>query len=356
MKQIRVSAPGKLNLLGEHTVVYGKPAIIASVAKRCTVTLTPSGGGVVKIISRELNVSEIFTEKEILEKSNLAQKKWKKFTKTNDIQLLKSITPEPLDYAVIIIGEALLFTKKKLPSGFSLTINSEIPINSGMGSSSALAISLVGAVLLFLGEKFDKEKINNIAFLAEQKKHGVPSGGDNSACCFGGLIWFRKETPDLKIISQNPFNISGKISQNFLVVFTGAPEESTGEMVSIVRDLYQKRTKFTKEIFAVQELLVRELLPALKKGDEDTVKKCIRLGEKNLEHLGVVSTFAKSLIRKIEKKGGAAKICGAGGKTKGAGVLLVYHKNRKELEDLLQSHKIDFSPVSLGAEGVRQEL
>lgn len=356
MKQIRVSAPGKLNLLGEHAVVYGKPAIIVSVARRCTVTLTPSNDGVVKIISRELNVSQIFTEKEILEKSNLAQKKWKKFTKTNDIQLLKSITSGPLDYAAIIIGETLGFTKKKLPSGFSLTINSKIPINSGMGSSSALAVSVVGSVLLFLGEKFDKEKINNIAFLAEQKKHGNPSGGDNSACCFGGLIWFRKETPDLKIISQIPFNISGKISQNFLIVFTGAPEESTGEMVSIVRNLYQKRTKFTKKIFAGQELLVRELLPALKKGEEDTVRKCIRLGEKNLERLGVVSAFAKSLIRKIEKIDGAAKICGAGGKTKGAGIILAYHKNLKELEDLLQSLKIDFSSVSLGAEGIRQEL
>ncbi len=356
MKQIRVSAPGKLILLGEHAVVYGKPAIIASVAKRCTVTLIPSSDGLVKINSRELNISQIFTEKEILEKTNLARKKWKNFSKTNDIRLLKSITSQPLDYAAITIGETLGFTKKKLPSGFSLAINSEIPINSGMGSSSALAVSIVGSVLFFLGEKFDKEKINNIAFLAEQKKHGNPSGGDNSTCCFGGLIWFRKETPDLKIISQIPFNIFGKISQNFLTVFTGAPEESTGEMVSIVHDLYQKRTKFTKEIFAGQELLARELLPALKKEDEDVLINCIRQGEKNLEFLGVVSPYAKSLIKKIEKKGGAAKICGAGGKTKGSGVLLAYHKNRQELKDLLKSHKITFSPVSFDAQGVRQEL
>ncbi len=318
MKQIRVSAPGKLILLGEHAVVYGKPAIIASVAKRCFVTLTPRNDKTIKIVSENQD--------------------------------------KTLDYPEFIISKTLEYFHKKLTLGFDLSINSQIPIKGGMGSSSALAVSIAGAVSLFLGEKFDKEKINNIAYLAEQKKHGNPSGGDNSTCCFGGLVWFRKETPDLIIISQIPFNTPEKILQNFLTVFSGTPRESTGEMVSIVRDLYQKRPKYTESIFAGQELLVRELLPALKNGDEDVIINCIRQGEKNLELLGVVSPFVKLLIRKIEKIGGAAKICGAGGKTKGGGILLAYHKNRKELETLLEFHKFDFSPITLASEGVRQEL
>lgn len=318
MKQIRVSAPGKLILLGEHTVVYGKPAIIASVAKRCFVTLAPKAGKEIRIVSENQD--------------------------------------QALDYPAFIISKTLEYFHKKTPSGFTLSINSQIPIGGGMGSSAALAVSIAGAASLFLGEKFDKEKINNVAFLAEQEKHGNPSGADNSACCYGGLIWFRKETPDLKIISQLPFNISEEITNNFLTIFTGTPKESTKEMVSMVGELYKKRPEFTKKIFERQESLVRELLLALKNGDEDTIKRCIRLGEKNLELLGVVSPFVKSLIRKIEKKGGVAKICGAGGRTKGAGILIAYHKNRKELENLLRSQKVNFSPVSLGTEGVRQEL
>ena len=31
---LTVSAPGKIHLLGEHTVVYGKPALLASINKR----------------------------------------------------------------------------------------------------------------------------------------------------------------------------------------------------------------------------------------------------------------------------------------------------------------------------------
>jgi mevalonate kinase len=316
-REIRVSAPGKLILLGEHAVVYGKPAIIAAVTQRCFVTLTPKAG------------------KEIR------------------------------NYPAFIISKTLEYFHKKTPSGFiphqygagfTLSINSQIPVGGGMGSSAALAVSIAGAVSLFLREKFDKEKINNIAYLSEQEKHGNPSGADNSACCYGGLMWFRKETPDLKIISQLPFSVHEKIAQNFLTIFTGTPKESTKEMVNMVGELDKKRPKFTKKIFDHQESLVRELLPALKKGDEEVVINCVLQGEKNLELLGVVSPFVKSLIRKIEEKGGSAKICGAGGKTKGTGILLAYHKNRKELETLLQSLKIDFSPVALGAEGVRQEL
>jgi mevalonate kinase len=358
MKQkICVSAPGKLILLGEHTVVYGKPAIIASVFKRCFITITPrDDANIIEIVSETFNASIKLSVTALLKKSVEATRNWQEFGKTNNSGLLKLITAEPLDYAAIIIGETLAFSKNKLPSGFTLTINSEIPVGSGMGSSAALAVSIAGALLCFLGEKFDREKINSIAFLAEQKKHGFPSGGDNSACCYGGLIWYKKETPELKIISQIPFKISEKIAKNFLAIFTGTPQESTGEMVSLVRTVYQKRRKFTQSIFTNQEILVQELLPGLKNGDEDEVIRIMKQGEKNLERLGVVSPVVKSLIKEIEKKGGAAKICGGGGKTRGTGIVLAYHKNRKELETLLKSNKFDFSPISLGDEGVRLEL
>ncbi|KKR34083.1 MAG: Mevalonate kinase, partial [Candidatus Gottesmanbacteria bacterium GW2011_GWC2_39_8] len=40
--KITISAPGKVHLLGEHTVVYGKPALIASLDKRLSVTISAS--------------------------------------------------------------------------------------------------------------------------------------------------------------------------------------------------------------------------------------------------------------------------------------------------------------------------
>ena len=39
MKQIIISAPGKIHLSGEHAVVYGKPALLTAVSRRVFVTL-----------------------------------------------------------------------------------------------------------------------------------------------------------------------------------------------------------------------------------------------------------------------------------------------------------------------------
>jgi mevalonate kinase len=214
MRVIRVSAPGKLHLLGEHSVVFGKPAIIAAVNKRCFVEITPKKDKKIEIVSYGLKISKVTTEKEIIAKTKDAQIKWERYIKNNDISLVKSITSDPLDFPVIVIGEAIKYFKKSLPRGFTLSIKSDIPIGSGMGSSAALAVSIAGAVSLLFNKTLDKEVINEIAYLSEQKKHGLPSGGDNAASCFGGLIWYRKETPDLKIIKPVRFGFPKKLARS----------------------------------------------------------------------------------------------------------------------------------------------
>ncbi|HSW97845.1 MAG TPA: hypothetical protein VLF89_08520, partial [Candidatus Saccharimonadales bacterium] len=161
-KQIHVSAPGKLSLLGEHIVVYGKPAIIASVEKRCQVKIENREDNIVEIISKKLDTAIKITGEEIIKQTKQAQQQWETFAKTNDVAILKEITKNPLDYPIIIIGETLLFYKRELPMGFTVTIESEVPIGSGMGSSASLAVAIAQAVSLFLEQPFKKEDINTI--------------------------------------------------------------------------------------------------------------------------------------------------------------------------------------------------
>lgn len=355
MKEIKVSAPGKLHLLGEHVVVYGKPAILAAVDKRCFVEITSRKDKKIEIASSNLKANKIITEKEIITKTKDAQVKWEAYIRTNDIALLKSITSDPLDFLIIVIGETLRYLKKSFSTGFKLFIKSDIPIGSGMGSSAAVAVSVAGAVYLLFNKSFNKEIVNEIAYLSEQKRHGLPSGGDNSASCFGGLVWYRKEAVELKIIQPISFSLSKKLAGNFSVIQTGTPNETTGEMVAMVRSLYQSDKELVEGVLNDQERLTRELLSALKDGKESDVMRIIQAGEGNLEKLGAVSPSSAAIIREIEAAGGVAKVCGAGGKTDASGVVLAYHQDKNLLTEITSKHKLRSYAVALGAEGLRQE-
>lgn len=355
MKQIKVSAPGKVHFLGEHAVVYGKPAILTAVDRRCTVSLSKRNDHLFNFFSKNLNKQFSTTFRGIQEKTSQANNLWGKFISTNEVSQLKQITQTESDYPIIIAGETLKYYKiSKLSNGFDLVINSEIPIGGGLGSSAALSVSMVAAVTLFLKKPFDKSVINDIAYIAEQKKHGLPSGGDNSTVCYGGLVWFRKESPELRIIQPIPFTIPDKLGQHFTLINTGQPVESTGKMVSLVRDLNKMYPKKIETFLENQEKLTRDLLAIMKNCDEEMFIHTIIEGQKNLENIGVVSNYVKTIIRKIEKSGGAAKICGAGGVTKGTGILLAYHPNNQKIQDIADSYDLNYFKTQLGVEGIKQ--
>ncbi len=351
MNKIKVSAPGKLHLLGEHAIVYSKPAILVAVDKRCFVEITKRKDKKIKISSKNYKTSMIRIIEEVNKKFEIAEKDWQKYNENNDVSVLKSITKDPLDYPQIIVGQFLNYYKIKSTPGFDLTIDSQVPVGCGMGSSGALAVSMIGALSLFAGKKLDKKTINEMAYLCEQKKHGKPSGGDNSTSCFGGLVWFKKDE-GLRPLNSN---LPPDVSNNFYIINTGTPLETTGEMVSLVRGLVEKESKSTNAVLDDQEKLVRSLLPALEKAKHDEIIEIIRKGEANLEKLGVVSSFAKKIIRGVEKSGGAAKICGAGGTTKSTGIILIYHKDLQKLQKVLKSRKLTPTQLSLGVEGLRKE-
>ncbi|KAF0218320.1 MAG: mevalonate kinase, partial [bacterium] len=215
---------------------------------------------------------------------------------------------------------------KTLPP-YQITISSEAPIGSGLGSSAAISSSYIAALLTFLKVNWDLNLINKLAYEAEKTFQGNPSGGDNATVVYGGLIWFRKESEDLKIIHPLPFTIPTKLAKNFIFIDTGRLKEITAEMVKKVKNLYLRKPKVVEKFLGNQERLVKELLPVMKDGDEKEFIRIIRQGERNLETIGVCSKEVTSIIRNIEQSGGAAKICGAGSDSGPTGVLLCYHKN-----------------------------
>lgn len=332
MEKAKVSAPGKIILSGEHSVVYGQPAIVTALDKRLFVEIKEGKGK-----------TEIITDED----------------------------PDLAYYALLKTEE---FLKEKLPA-LKIKIGSEILVNRGLGSSAALSVAVVAALFNYLKKELDKDLlhrlpgasrrpsevrvgqprtklscekalINQIAFEIEKKQHGQPSGCDNSIATFGGTIEFRKG----KI---KPLRI--KPNFDFLLIDSGRAVENTGEMVALVRRKfnYLKTKKVIKKIGKVTVQLIKEF----KRRDFNKLKlkTLIAENEKLLEELGVVGEKAQKITREIEDIGGTAKICGAGGIKSGSGIILGFHQNQGKLKSLLRKQNIAFFKAKIHQKGVRIE-
>lgn len=330
---ITVSAPGKIHLMGEHAVVYGKPALLSAINLRLKVSVEPFSP-----VSSRPRVK--------------ARDKLRPGSMDDNNVTIKSSEPDDYIRSIVDLVQEH-FKVKKLPA-MNITVDSQIPAGYHLGSSAATAVATVGALIYFLKKTWNPALINQLAYEAEKKQHGNPSGGDNTAVTFGGFLWYRKELEFLKSIWQLPFRPAANLT-HFFLIDTGKPKETTGEMVALVKGKRQKAKGNMEQLMNQNEEQTKRITVALKEGNEEELIHAMQVGERTLEGMGVVSNKVVPLIRSIEKAGGAAKILGGGGKAGGVGFLLVFHHEPEKIEKLSKPFGFSIRHIRLGEEGARLE-
>lgn len=311
MRKVTVSVPGKIHLMGEHAIVYGRPAILAAINKRLYATVSDNDS--LKIVTKD------------------------------DPKLIKK--------AIEVVAKKF---NLESPLKVKIEIKSAIPTGRHVGSSAAVSVAVVSALTYFLKKIWNPNLFNELAYEVEKVQHGNPSGGDNTTVTFGGFIWFRKELEFLKSLWQLPFKPSKKIAP-FVLIDSGRPKESTGEMVKNVADFRKKYPEKVKKLLDENEEAVKEVTIAIKEGDEKLLISAIKKGERTLEGLGVVSKKVIPIIRDVENVGGAAKILGGGGKAAAVGLLLCYHRQKEKISLIAKRYDFPLINIRLGEEGVRLE-
>ncbi|HUI25666.1 MAG TPA: hydroxymethylglutaryl-CoA reductase, partial [Candidatus Kryptonia bacterium] len=136
-------APGKVILLGEHAAVYGRPAIAAAIDRWLQVELTAAADGAPPVV---------------------------------DDQRL----------ALALVRAAQLVDANL--SGLSVQIASDLPRAMGLGSSAAVSVALLRAFAARVARHLNAADASAFAFEVETIFHGTPSGVDNSAVAYGGVI------------------------------------------------------------------------------------------------------------------------------------------------------------------------
>ena len=272
----KASSPGKIILFGEHFVVYGVKAILCAINKRITVT-----------------AEEIKEEKIIIE-SNIG-----KLTLNPNKSISKINSPlKPFYY----LANKMLQTQDKI-LGIKITIESEIPLGAGLGSSSACCVAGAASISKLFSKKSKKE-ILDLAIEAEKTIFQNTSGADCTVCMYGGIIEFNKNTGFTKIKSKPNF---------YLVIANSNIEHSTKLMVAKVKQFKEKNNEEFIKLCNDESKMIEEVLKIL---DQNNVKKIgqkIIQNQKYLETIGVSNKKLRDMIKIGQKFSAGAKITGAGG-------------------------------------------
>ncbi len=340
MRSIQVSAPGKVHLIGEHSVVYGEPAIISAINLRTNLILKESS----KIKFTLKNQENIFELQELLDLAEQASELWSQGQITNDFSKLFSHSKaQPINFIKIALGT--LFKKFNITDGLEIQESSTLPQGSGLGSSASFAVALSAGFQKFFHLSFDLEKINQQALCIEQLINGNPSGGDNTTCCYGGLIKFQQNS-ESKQYQMQPVDLDlSETSKNFVLIFTGKPEKNTGELVQQVSRL---DPTFRNERCQQITSYIEPLLLALTSNDFKKVAYYLNETHLRLAELGVSTPLLDKIQIAIQQIGGGAKLCGAGG----GGTILAYHQDAKELGKLADKFNLLYYQTELAANGV----
>lgn len=385
MIQFEISAPGKVILYGEHAVVYGKTALAASLNLRTKLKFSELDSNVIEIDFPCINLYLKISLDEVLEyfqpsysfnenTDRLLEQverfvSLQKFTSTYEGRRQDKLSLQAILYLLVYIA----YEEQIQIKSFSISLNTELTISSGLGSSASFAVCLAGCFLHWayllksrIHDTFDKddlEKISKYALSCERIMHGSPSGIDNSVCTYGGMIEFRRGEP-INVLSNMP-------NLKILLVNTKVPR-NTKDLVERVVKLRQLYPAVIDSIFdsidAVSKTAVQvlgEIYDAQTINDEALLESRYK-NLFSLTHInqGLLSTTLDvshstldSICSIVRTYSFAGKLTGAGGGGYAYILLLPNTKNAiiADLSEILEAERFSVTSTSLGGPGVTIE-
>ncbi len=272
MKHAVGSAPGKIILMGEHSVVYGKPAIAMPfhhVGVKCTVE--PHQG-------------------DLIIKSYCFDGLVKMMPKTlKGIQKLIEVTLDYLD---------------KESKDIKIIIESTIPAQRGLGSSAAVSVAIVRALFNAFEIELDFKTLNELVFVAESIHHKNPSGLDTNTILNERFVMFDIE----KGISF----IDAKL-QGFLVIADTGQVGHTKVSVDNVRKQLESNPKETIETIDALGRLTMLAKGCILNDDLECLGKYMHESHYLLKKLGVSDHILDTMVDVSMLHGSlGAKLTGGG--------------------------------------------
>ena len=300
MKSI-ASAPGKIILFGEHFVVHGTKAILAAIDKRVTVTST-------------------FTEnKTIKVNSQLG---------TIEVPISSSHEEVKSEFRPFVYLANKIINSEQNASGLEVTIDSDIPIGVGLGSSSACCVAAAASISELFNE-LSSEDILKMSIEAEKTIFPDTSGADCTVCTYGGMI----EYPSIEKI-DNTFDL------NLLIANSMIPHNTKNSVEKVNKFKENDEERFS-QLCDLETKLIDEVITAMKNNDATTFGLKMSENQKYLEEIQISNDTLRDMISSLKEISLGTKITGAG--DGGCIITLVKDENMDKVPELLPKDKEYFS-------------
>lgn len=279
MPAIACSAPGKIILLGEHAVVYQRPAIAL-----------PFNGVKAKVSAFANPIAPASQVK--IDAPGIG------------LQATLDQLPDDDPISLVIRSTWEALGVHSMPA-VTLRITSGIPPAAGLGSSAAVAIALARAVATFIGHPLPDETISQIAFHAEQRQHGNPSGIDNTVITYERPVYFTRGQPFEFLKIGKPLTI---------IAADSGVSASTARMVNGLRERWQIDRERYEAMFDQVGAIVQAARPAIEAGNLDKLGRLLSENHAVLQQLGISCPELDCLVDAALASGAlGAKLSGGGG-------------------------------------------
>ena len=303
----RSSACGKVILLGEHAVVYGRPAIALPVPLAVEAHVRKGGDGVQLVIPR-----------------------W---------GLEQRVAPDQrqgVSATLNIILEALGVAGRSM----LIEVMPHLPRAVGLGASAALAVAVIRAI----GDAFElgltDDFVNQVAFECEKTAHGTPSGIDNTVATYGSSVQYQKDgdTPRFKEL---------RIPEALPLVIGMTGEESlTAKTVAAVRAAWTEYPERYEAIFDQIADLTRAGTDAVAAANFSELGQVMNLCQGYLNALQLSTPALEALIHIARDHGAAgAKLTGGGG---GGSMVALCPDNQEQVAEAMRTAGFKALPVTVG--------
>ena len=202
-KSIKVAAPGRICLFGDHQDYLGLPVIACAINRYINLKARINNDKMLRIHMPDIKAERV-------------------------IDLQKLFVPaNSRDYFISAI-KVLQEIGCKIDTGYDVEISGEIPINAGLSSSSALVVAWITFLLdaFGTGMKVTPEFIAGLAYRTEVLEYNEPGGlMDQYTISIGNLLFINTVDGSYKRIDKN--------LESLIVGESGVPKQTLGTLQNL---------------------------------------------------------------------------------------------------------------------------